>query len=65
MALKSLNLILLIMTEEHISNPKKGLSVGTKVPLIDTKDINDNETNLLTMCKTYNGVLIDFFRGAW
>ncbi len=53
------------MTEEHISNPKKGLSLGTKAPLIDKKDISDNEANILAMCKTYNGVLIDFFRGAW
>ncbi len=53
------------MTEEHISNPKKGLSLGTKAPSIDIKDINDNEINLLNIYKTFNGVLLDFFRGAW
>jgi peroxiredoxin len=54
------------MTDENISNPKIGLLVGTKAPLFETKDINDNEINLSNLLKgDYRGILIDFFRGAW
>ena len=28
-----------IMTEEHISNSKKGLDLGVKAPIVNTKDI--------------------------
>jgi hypothetical protein len=45
---------------------ERGLTIGTKAPLIATKDIFDNEINLSNLLKEeYRGVLIDFFRGAW
>jgi len=43
----------------------KGLIVGTKAPLINTLDIYGNEVNLSKLLETYNGVMIDFFRGNW
>ncbi len=43
----------------------KGLNLNTKAPLIDTIDIYENPINLNDLLKTYDGVLIDFFRGNW
>ncbi|MFW9821235.1 MAG: hypothetical protein ACFFE5_16655 [Candidatus Thorarchaeota archaeon] len=42
-----------------------GLNINSKAPLIDTKDIYENPINLIDLLKTYNGVMIDFFRGNW
>ena len=53
------------MTEEHISNPKFGLPLGTKAPLIDTKDVFEQNINMTEILQNHSGVLIDFFRGAW
>jgi hypothetical protein len=53
------------MTEEDFSDSKKGLTVGTKAPIIDTIDIYGNQINLTKILKSYRGVVIDFFRGAW
>jgi len=53
------------MTEEHTSNSEIGLSLGTKAPIIDTNDIFENKINLTTLLQNYQGVLLDFFRGAW
>jgi len=53
------------MTEEHISNSKKGLSLGVKAPIVETKDIYNNNINSINLLQKYNGILIDFFRGAW
>ena len=57
--------LITIMTEEHISNPKYGLQLGTKAPQIDTNDIFDNQINLIKILKEYRGVILDFFRGSW
>jgi hypothetical protein len=54
-----------IMTEEHISNSKKGLALGVKAPTMSTKDIYNKNVNSTDLLQTYNGILIDFFRGAW
>ena len=54
-----------IMTEEHISNSKKGLDLGVKAPIVNTKDIYKNNVNSTDLLQTYDGILIDFFRGAW
>ena len=43
----------------------KGLQLYIYAPEIDTVDIYDNPVKLETLLKTYNGVLIDFFRGNW
>lgn len=53
------------MTEEHISTPKKGLTIGTKAPNFETVDIDKNEISLSNLLKNHRGVLIDFFRGNW
>jgi hypothetical protein len=53
------------MTEEHISNPKKGLPLNSVAPSIDTKDIYGNLFILETSIAQNNGILLDFFRGAW
>lgn len=50
--------------EEEPPRPK-GLNLNTKAPLIDTIDIYENPINLIDLLKTYDGVLIDFFRGNW
>ena len=53
------------MTEEHISNSKKGLTLGEKAPIVNTKDIYNKNINSINLLQTYEGILIDFFRGAW
>lgn len=50
--------------EEEPPRPK-GLQINSNAPMIDTVDIYDNPINLDDLLKTYNGVLIDFFRGNW
>ena len=53
------------MTEEHISNPKFGLQLGTKAPIINSMDVFDQNINTEEILQNHRGVLIDFFRGAW
>ena len=53
------------MTEEHVSNSIKGLSIGSTAPPIDTKDIYNNEISSNLLFLRFKGILIDFFRGAW
>ena len=53
------------MTEEHISNPIYGLPLGVKAPIINTTDIFDNNINLIEILQNHDGVVLDFFRGAW
>ncbi|MFX1392775.1 MAG: hypothetical protein ACFFAH_04290 [Promethearchaeota archaeon] len=53
------------MTEEDISIPKKGLTVGIKAPNFETLDIDKININLSNLLKNHKGVLIDFFRGNW
>ncbi|MFX1502751.1 MAG: hypothetical protein ACFFDH_17450 [Promethearchaeota archaeon] len=43
----------------------KGLILHSKAPQIDTTDIYDNPVKLDELLLSYNGVLIDFFRGNW
>lgn len=43
----------------------EGLQLYINAPPIDTVDIYDNSVKLDDLLKTYNGVLIDFFRGNW
>jgi hypothetical protein len=54
-----------IMTEENVTKSNKGLSIGSNAPIIDTKDIYNNEIALNILFKRFKGILIDFFRGAW
>jgi len=42
-----------------------GIQINTKAPMINTIDIYENPINLNDLLQTYNGVLIDFFRGNW
>lgn len=44
---------------------EKGLDIGTNAPIIDTNDILGNKINTREILKEYNGILIDFFRGAF
>lgn len=53
------------MNEIHISTLNKGLTIGTKAPMIDTEDIDGESINLTEILKKYNGVLLDLFRGSW
>ncbi len=43
----------------------KGIQIKTKAPMINTVDIYENPMNLNDLLQTYDGVLIDFFRGNW
>ena len=47
------------------SRTKKGLTIGTRAPSIDTVDINGNEIKLDDLLKSNDAVLVDFFRGIW
>ena len=53
------------MTEEHISNPKFGLPLGTKAPLINSNDIFEQNINMEDLLRDHHGLILDFFRGAW
>lgn len=52
------------MSEEETPRPR-GININTKAPMINTVDIYGKNIDLTTLLKTYNGVLIDFFRGNW
>ncbi|MHA1987154.1 MAG: hypothetical protein ACW98D_10980 [Promethearchaeota archaeon] len=43
----------------------RGVNIHTKAPSINTFDVNGKTVNLQNLLKTYNGVMIDFFRGNW
>ena len=43
----------------------KGIQIHSKAPQIDTTDIYDNPIKLDELLESFNGVLIDFFRGNW
>ena len=45
--------------------PNKGLTIGSKAPIIDTKDIYDGDINLDNLLEKYRGVMIEFWRGNW
>ncbi|MFX0039886.1 MAG: hypothetical protein ACFFCY_11730 [Promethearchaeota archaeon] len=55
------------MTDSNEKEPPrpKGLNLNSKAPLIDTLDIYENPVNLNNLLTTYNGVMLDFFRGNW
>lgn len=53
------------MTEEHISNPEKGLPIGKKAPLIEKNDVFENPVNFSNLIQNSRGIIIDFSRGAW
>jgi len=53
------------MTEEHISNPEKGLPLGSKAPMIEKNDVLENPVNFLNQIQNSRGILLDFSRGAW
>ncbi len=56
----------LMMTEtQHISTPNKGLTIGSKAPIIETKDVFDNDIKLADLLEKHNGVMIEFWRGTW
>jgi len=50
--------------EEETPRPR-GINIHTKAPPINTVDIYNKQINLHKLLKTYNGVMIDFFRGNW
>ena len=55
-----------MMTENiHTSTPNKGLTIGSKAPIIDTKDVFENEINLNKLLEKNRGVMIEFWRGSW
>jgi hypothetical protein len=43
----------------------RGLSVGELAPVISTTDINGEKIDSEEILQNYDGLLIDFFRGAW
>lgn len=53
------------MADEHVSNPKKGIPTGIKAPLFEIRDIYKNQVDLKRFFDEYDGILIDFFRGAF
>jgi len=55
------------LTEINNEEPPrpKGVQIYSKAPQIDTTDIYDNPIKLDKLLETFNGVLIDFFRGNW
>ena len=50
--------------EEEPPRPK-GLLIDTDAPMFETVDIYENPIILNDLLKTYDGVLLDFFRGNW
>jgi len=54
-----------MMTEAHISTPNKGLTIGSKAPIIETKDVFDIDIKLANLLEKHNGVMIEFWRGTW
>ena len=52
------------MIEAEEPRPR-GINIHAKAPLINTFDIYGKPINLNNLLKTYNGVMIDFFRGNW
>ncbi len=50
--------------EEEPPRPK-GLQIQSDAPMFETVDIYENPIILDDLLKTYDGVLIDFFRGNW
>lgn len=52
------------LNKEEIARPK-GLGLHSKAPMINTVDIYGKSINLANFLETYNGVIIDFFRGTW
>ena len=59
--------MVLLLTEINNEGPPrpKGLQINSKAPQIDTIDIYDNPIKLDDLLESFNGVLIDFFRGNW
>ena len=55
----------LMMTESHIVDKDKGLTIGSKAPIIDMKDVFDNDIKLDDLLEKYDGVMIEFWRGNW
>jgi peroxiredoxin len=53
------------MNEDSSYARNKGLSVGETAPPFSTRDVYGNKINLDEILRTHNGLLIDFFRGAW
>ncbi|MFX1451098.1 MAG: hypothetical protein ACFFCM_09660 [Promethearchaeota archaeon] len=55
------------ITEINNGEPPRpeGIQINSIAPLIDTFDIYENPINLKDLLQSYNGVLIDFFRGNW
>lgn len=43
----------------------RGLSAGELAPKISTTDINGEKIDSKEILQNYNGLIIDFFRGAW
>ena len=50
--------------EEEPPRPK-GLQIHSEAPMFETVDIYENPIILNDLLKTYDGVLLDFFRGNW
>ena len=43
----------------------RGVNIRTKAPMINTVDIYGKPINLNNLLRTYDGVMLDFFRGNW
>lgn len=54
----------MVLNKDATQRPR-GLALYSQAPIISTVDIYSNSVNLEKLLKTYNGVLIDFFRGSW
>lgn len=53
------------MSENNRYPSDKGLSIGTQAPEFSTTDVDGNKMVLKNILENHNGLLIDFFRGAW
>ena len=47
------------------SKVKKGLKIGTKAPAFDIIDTENRRINLYNILKDANGVILEFYRGAY
>ncbi len=50
--------------EEEPPRPK-GLLIHIAAPMFEAVDVYENPIILNDLLKTYDGVLLDFFRGNW
>ncbi|TXT58125.1 MAG: hypothetical protein BAJALOKI1v1_1740003 [Promethearchaeota archaeon] len=53
------------MTSVNESDNKKGLLIGSKIPLDEFREVFGETIRVSDLLTNYDGILIDFFRGAF